>query len=205
MSDASGADPRRHEGAPEIRIHYVRPPHRRTVYRQHLVHDDGRVKITLARNLPFDPPLQILGQVALERGSDAVWFTFPGAWHDIGRFHRADGSLAGIYANIITPCIFQPGGDWETTDLFLDLWIPARPTHASPPGSAPHPTPFLLDAEELDAAEAAGHLPPRLAQAARAEARDLVQRAAAGSWPPPIVDVWTRERALLAFEALSTG
>ncbi|CAN5634015.1 hypothetical protein BH23GEM11_BH23GEM11_20800 [soil metagenome] len=182
--------------APEIRIHYLRPPDRRTVYRQHLVHDDGRVKITLARDLPFEPPLRIQGEVALERGSDAVWFTFPGAWHDIGRFHRADGTFTGIYANIITPCVFQPGGDWETTDLFLDLWIPARP-----PG-APEPGPSLLDAEELDDAEASGHLPPRLARAARAEARDLIRRAAAGSWPPPIVHAWTRARAVQALEAI---
>jgi predicted RNA-binding protein associated with RNAse of E/G family len=198
---APGTGSGRPRAAPEIRIHYLRPPDRRTVYRQHLVHDDGRVKITLARNLPFEPPLRIQGEVALEQGSDAVWFTFPGAWHDIGRFHLADGTLTGIYANIITPCIFQPGGDWETTDLFLDLWIPARPLEPSDPGSAPEPGPFLLDAEELDEAALSGHLPPRLVQAARAEALDLLQRAAAGSWPPPIVHVWTRERALSVLEA----
>jgi predicted RNA-binding protein associated with RNAse of E/G family len=178
---------------PEIRIHYLRPPDRVTVFRQHLVHDDGRVKITLARNLPFDPPLRIGGEVALEAGSDAVWFTFPGAWHDIGRFHRADGAFTGIYANILTPCVFQPGGDWETTDLFLDLWIPA-----DAPDPLPRPVPRLLDAEELDAAEAAGHLSPRLAGRARAEARDLLERAAAGRWPPPEVNAWTLERARAA-------
>ncbi|TVP49115.1 MAG: DUF402 domain-containing protein [Gemmatimonadales bacterium] len=196
--DAGSGGPGRWSGAPEIRIHYLRPPDRRTVYRQQLVHDDGRVKITLARNLPFEPPLRIQGQVALEQGSDAVWFTFPGAWHDIGRFHRADGTFTGIYANVITPCVFEPGGDWETTDLFLDLWFPALPPASAEPGPTSPPVPFLLDAEELNEAEAAGHLSPRLAQAARAEARDLLGRAAAGSWPPPIVHAWTRGRALRA-------
>ena len=61
-------------------------------------------------------------EVALERGSDAVWFTFPGLWHDIGRFHRSDGTFTGIYANILTPPLIQPDGVWHTTDLFLDLW-----------------------------------------------------------------------------------
>jgi predicted RNA-binding protein associated with RNAse of E/G family len=196
VRDAAGAGSGRPGAAPEIRIHYLRPPDRRTVYRQHLVHDDGRVKVTLARDLPFDPPLRIRGKIALERGSDAVWFTFPGAWHDIGRFHLADGTFTGIYANIITPCVFQPGGDWETTDLFLDLWIPARPPESPDPVSARAPGPFLLDAEELDEAESSGHVPPRLARAARAEAHDLLQRTAAGTWPPPIVHAWTRERAL---------
>jgi predicted RNA-binding protein associated with RNAse of E/G family len=178
---------------PEIRIRYLRPPDRITVYRQHLLHDDGRVKITLARNLSWPSPLRIGGEVALEEGSDAVWFTFPGAWHDIGRFHRADGRLTGIYANVITPCIFQPGGDWETTDLFLDLWIPA----AWIPGEGSSPvTPSLLDEEELAVAEAAGAVSPGLAIQARREAARLLEAAAAGLWPPPVVREWTRARAL---------
>lgn len=168
-----------------IHIHYLRPPGRVQVYRQHLVHDDGKVKVTLARNLFFDPPLRIGNEIALERGSDAVWFTFPGAWHDIGRFHRADGTFTGIYANIITPCVFQPGGDWKTTDLFLDLWIPA--------GGGPAVT---LDEEELETALAAGHVDPALGNRARNEIVDLRARLEAKQWPPPVVETWTRERAL---------
>ena len=168
-----------------IHIHYLRPPGQVQVYRQHLIHDDGKVKVTLARNLPFDSPLRIGNEIALERGSDAIWFTFPGAWHDIGRFHRADGTFTGIYANIITPCVFQPGGDWETTDLFLDLWIPAN--------GGPVVT---LDEEELEHALAAGHVDPELGRRARKEALDLRTRFLAERWPPPVVEVWTRERAL---------
>jgi predicted RNA-binding protein associated with RNAse of E/G family len=203
-------------GSPEIRIHYLRPPDRLTVYRQRLVHDDGQVKITLARDLPFDPPLRIQGRVALERGSDAVWFTFPGAWHDIGRFYRADGTFAGLYANVITPCIFQPGGDWETTDLFLDLWIPAAPAPGSPGSPAPRDEardaealqevpPRLLDEDELDRAEAEGHLSRRLATLARGEASSLLVRAAEGSWPPDVVHAWPRRRALQVMETTPGG
>jgi predicted RNA-binding protein associated with RNAse of E/G family len=172
-----------------IHIHYFRPPAHRRVYRQALVHDDGQVKVTLARDLDFDPPLRIRGRVALESGSDAVWFTFPGAWHDIGRFHRADGSFTGLYANVITPCVFQPGGDWETTDLFLDLWIPD--------GGA---EPVILDEHELDEALAAGHLSTELGTRARWEIRSLLSGMEAGRWPPPVVKEWTRERALARLE-----
>ncbi len=193
---------------PEVRIHYLRPPDRITVYRQCLVHDDGRVKITLARGLPFDPPLRIGGQVALERGSDAVWFTFPGAWHDIGRFYLADGTFTGLYANLITPCVFQPGGDWETTDLYLDLWIPAVSSSAST-GSGTDGSealqairPRLLDETELEEAESQGHLSRRLAALARAEAESLLRQASAGSWPPDVVHAWPRRRALQAIQAI---
>ena len=168
-----------------IHIHYLRPPEEMRIYRQHLIHDDGRVKVTLARDLLFDPPLCILDRIAMESGSDAVWFTFPGAWHDIGRFHRADGTFTGTYANILTPCVFQPGGDWETTDLFLDLWIPAEGGPA-----------VILDEEELEEALEADQLDSALGQRAREEIRRLQVGLEEGVWPPPVVEEWTRERAL---------
>lgn len=188
----------------EIRIHYRRLPDRITLYRQHLVHEDGRVKVTLARNLPFDPPLRILGEVALERGSDAVWFTFPGAWHDIGRFHRADGRFTGIYANVLVPCTFDAGGDWETTDLFLDLWIPASVwTERGQRGQGIRP--HLLDEAEFTAAARSGGLPRRWAEAARTEASRLLSEAGRGAWPPPIVEAWTLDQARARARSIGAG
>ena len=170
-----------------VRIHYRRPPDRITVFEQTLVHDDGRVKVTFARSLSRADPVRIGDSVVLEEGSDAVWFTFPGRWHDIGRFHRADGRFTGIYANVITPCVFQPGDDWETTDLFLDLWIPA----GAPPSRA-----VLLDEDELSAAESTGRVERRLAKRARAEADVLLRAAQEGTWPPAVVEAWPRDRCL---------
>lgn len=173
-----------------VRIHYLRPPSNRTVYRQLLVHDDNRVKVTLARGIEMEEPIRFGGRTALENESSAVWFTFPGAWHDIGRFHLADGTPSGIYANVITPCRFHPGGVWSTTDLFLDLWIPAEE------GSFAWGAARLLDEAELDAAEAAGHVAGTLALRARREAARLQNELAAGAWPPPSVMDWTLARAM---------
>lgn len=179
--------PRPHLGShpsefPEVRIAYLRPPDRTTSFRQRLVHDGTDVKVTLAEGLDVDPPLRIHGRPVLERGSSAIWFTFPGAWHDIGRFYLADGKPTGLYANLITPCVFDTALDWQTTDLFLDLWIPE--------GGDPR-TPHLLDADELDEAVLLGHLSLRLAETARQEADSLLRRAATGAWPPPVVGDWT--------------
>jgi predicted RNA-binding protein associated with RNAse of E/G family len=171
---------------PTVHIHYLRPPSRLTVFRQVRVHETPGAIITLAEDLVFDPPLVIDGAVALETGSSAVWFTFPGAWHDIGRFYRRDGTFTGLYANLITPCIFETAIDWSTTDLFLDLWIPA--------GGNPR-NPHLLDRDEFDRAVSAGHLTPRHANAALEEAESLRSRAASGAWPPTLVTEWTLERA----------
>ena len=168
---------------PLVHIHYLRPPDREQVYTQYLISEEEGVKITYAQDLNLESPIEIDGSVVLEPGSEAIWFTFPGAWHDIGIFHRADGSFTGTYANILTPCVFEEGGIWRTTDLFLDLWI-------DPSGHL-----LTLDEDQLEEAEAKGWVDPETARRAREEARTLCEQAAAGLWPPEIVGRWTLARA----------
>jgi predicted RNA-binding protein associated with RNAse of E/G family len=151
------------------------------VFEQTLVLDGEDVKVTLAEHMPYEPPMRIEGNVVLELGSDVVWFTFPGAWHDIGRFHRADGTFTGCYANILTPPELD-GGRWDTTDLFLDVWVGRN-------GKA-----LLLDEDELDEALGREWVDGATAERARAEARSLVEGAKRGTWPPPVVSEWTLER-----------
>jgi predicted RNA-binding protein associated with RNAse of E/G family len=176
-------------GFPTVRIRYRRPPNRLQVFEQRLVADLPEVKITLAESMPYEPPMRIEGDVVLELGSDVVWFTFPGAWHDIGRFHRADGTFTGIYANVLTPVEIQ-GNVWDTTDLFLDVWM-------GPEGRA-----VLLDEDELDEALGREWLDAETAARARQEAQRMLQGAAEGRWPPPVVGEWTlgRCREVLAGE-----
>ena len=166
-----------------VRILYLRPPDRRESFVQRLILDTPEVKVTLAQNVPFDPPIRIQGEVVLEKGSDAVWFTFPGSWHDIGRFHRADGTFTGIYANILTPPIIRPGGEWETTDLFLDVWI-------NPQGYL-----ALLERDPLEEAENEGWISSETAARARAEAAWIREEFEADRWPPAVVHEWTLDRA----------
>lgn len=168
---------------PTVHIHYLRPPSREEVFRQLLVLDGEDVKVTLATDLDFDPPLRIGGEVALESGSDAVWFTFPGRWHDVGRFHLADGTLTGIYANVLTPPVLGRDLVWHTTDLFLDVWLP--------PGGSP----TVLDREELDEAAREGWVDEETRGRAVREAEHIVALAEEGRWPPEVVREWTLERA----------
>jgi predicted RNA-binding protein associated with RNAse of E/G family len=121
-------------------------------------------------------------ETVLAPGSPAVWFTFPGEWHDIGRFHRPDGAFTGFYANVLTPVRVE-GDAWHTTDLFLDVFL------------APGGRLALLDADELDGAERTGAVAPADARRARVEADRLLRAAAAGTWPPPIVHAWPLDRA----------
>lgn len=166
-----------------VRINYLRPPDRREVFVQELLLDTPEVKITLAEAVPFDPPIRIKGKIALEVGSDAVWFTFPGKWHDIGRFHRADGEFTGIYANILTPPIIESDGTWETADLFLDIWI-------DPEGRL-----AVLDEDQLSEAEAKGWVSGAEAARAREEVAWIEKEFEAGRWPPQVVEDWTLDRA----------
>lgn len=157
----------------EILIYYHRPPCGLEIYRQVLLRESPEVKVTLLARYT-QPTVRVGEQILLEQGAPALWFTFPGAWHDIGRFHRADGTVTGLYANILTPVVFAPGR-WETTDLFLDLWIP--------PGGPLQ----VLDEEEFARAVADGWLDLERAKRAREEVARLQEAYREGSWPPSIV------------------
>src|SRR5690625_7056866 len=67
-------------------------------------------------------------EVILEAGAPAIWFTFPGLWHDIGRFYLLDDTFTGYYTNIMTPVEFHDPLRWSTTDLFLDHWLDRKST-----------------------------------------------------------------------------
>lgn len=180
--------PDRPAGSGEVRIHYRRLPDDERIFLQRVVLERADVIVTLSEPLELGAPMEIAGAVALEAGSLALWFTFPGAWHDIGRFHRADGTFTGVYSNILTPPRID-GRVWDTTDLFLDLWLPAA-------GNA-----LVLDEDELAEALEKGHIDPSLAERAREEAERLSGLAREGVWPPPVVREWTLERALATLGA----
>lgn len=168
----------------KVKIHYLRPPDRKEIFEQLLIHDRPDVKVTFAQDLVVEPPRTIGGHVALERGSDIVWFTFPDVWHDIGRFHTADGDFRGYYANILTPPTFHPGGVWRTTDLFLDVWL------------RPGDDPIVLDRDEMDEAYERGWINAKVRRRALEEVERILADLARGNWPPAVTHHWTRERAL---------
>lgn len=173
-----------------LHIEYHRPPDHTSTYVQHLIVDDHDVKISLQESTPIEAPLRVGSDTILEPGAPVVWFTFPNLWHDIGRFHRANGEFTGLYANILTPVeLHAPESSidgpvqWKTTDLFLDVWV----GDGQPP--------VLLDEDEWSRARRLGHLTESVAARARAEAEALVANARRGRWPPPVVQEWTLERA----------
>jgi uncharacterized protein len=127
-------------------------------------------------------PTLVAGVPVLEPGSPAVWFTFPDAWHDVGRFHRPDGTFTGLYANVLTP-VRVDGDAWTTTDLFLDVFV-------TPRGEI-----HILDQDELADAEERGWIDKALACQARAEAARLARALRQGNWPPDVVHDWTLDRA----------
>ena len=169
-----------------VTIHYLRPPDHVEIFREPVVHRSPEAVVTLSRGVRASPPMEMDGRIVLETGSDIVWFTFPRLWHNIGRFHTAEGAFTGFYANVLTPVEMLPGRVWHTTDLFLDVWME--------PGKAPR----LLDEDELEAALDSGALEAETARRAREEAKRILELARAGRWPPPVVLDWTRRRALAA-------
>lgn len=165
----------------KVTLHYLRPPSGLEIYEQVLLLDRPEVKVTL---LPRHtrPDVRVDGEVILAEGAPVLWFMFPGEWHDIGRFYRADGTVTGWYANILTPVVFTPEL-WETTDLFLDLWIPARGPLR------------VLDLQEFQQAVAEEWLDAETAERAREEMERLKHAHREGTWPPPIVRTFDLDRS----------
>jgi predicted RNA-binding protein associated with RNAse of E/G family len=168
--------------AGDVEIHYTRPPGRITVFRQRVVQRTQECIVTLLEHTELRRPVTVRDAAVLEPGAPVVWFTFPGRWHDIGRFHTAAGRFTGFYANVLTPVQFITSTRWETTDLFLDVWLDELGTE-------------LLDVDELDAALSEGAVTPGHGRRARTEAAALIAAAAEGTWPPAICHEWTLGRA----------
>ena len=176
MSDA------RYSRGDTVTIHYRRPPDRVEVFAQAVVEDDDDCVVTFLPSAKVKKPMRIGGRVVLEPGAPIVWFTYRGdVWHDVGRFHLADGTFTGVYANVLTP-VRMDGDDWETTDLFLDVWMDAA-------GGVE-----ILDRDEFDAALSAGWIDPSTAARALSEAERLAGDARRGVWPPAHVREWGVER-----------
>lgn len=172
------------ESTSTVKIHYHRPPTREDLFVQTLVERTPEVVVTFMERTLLTRPVRAAGEIILESGSPAIWFTFPGLWHDIGLFHRADGGFTGIYTNILTPVHFLDPLSWETTDLFLDHWLDAA-------GNA-----MILDEDEFAHAIAEGWIDAETERRARAEADRIHELALTAAWPPPVVREWTLDRVL---------
>lgn len=167
--------------AERVQIHYRRPPDRVQVYSQEVVDATGERIVTWLPQAGLPRPAMAGEEVILDTNAPVIWFTYPGKWHDIGRFHLADGSFTGCYANLLTPVVIE-GPRWETTDLFLDVWVPAEGE------------PRILDEEELAEAVERGWVDAATAAHVRRHAAELLERAVRGEWPPAEVREWTLER-----------
>jgi predicted RNA-binding protein associated with RNAse of E/G family len=165
-----------------VTIQYTRPPDRLQVYNQLLIHEAPDHLVTFVPSTQIGAPVHAGDLVVLEPGAAAIWFTYPDRWYDIGRFHLADGTFTGFYANILTPVRIE-GDQWHTTDLYLDVFVGTD-------GRV-----MLLDQDELDEAERSGWVTRESAAKAREQASQLIASTQAGLWPPENVREWNLERA----------
>ncbi|CAN5820797.1 hypothetical protein BH23GEM6_BH23GEM6_08820 [soil metagenome] len=172
-----------------ISIRYRRIPDHERVFRQLLIAELDQCVVTLLEETRLERPVTARGKTILEPAASVVWFTYPGKWYDIGRFHLADGTFTGFYANILTPVIMD-GNRWETTDLLLDVWLGAD-------GQVE-----VLDQDEFGAAIQNGWLDVNTAERARSTAATLAARASVGSWPTAHVHEWTLDKARFTLGAV---
>jgi predicted RNA-binding protein associated with RNAse of E/G family len=165
-----------------VAIHYRRLPDRVSVFRQAVLEETPEYIVTFVEAVELAGPAVASSGVILEPGAPVIWFTYPGHWHDVGRFHLRDGSFTGCYANVLTPVRIS-GERWDTTDLCLDVWVGAG-------GEVE-----ILDEDDFAEAVRRGWVDDATAATARHHADDLARQARKGAWPPPHVYEWDLARA----------
>ena len=165
-------------GVDVITVHYQRldPERGLSLYTEARVADDGQ-RLTTTAVIPAEHQTQVsAGLWRLGLLPEAQTLTsirkhyFYAENFDILEFYDQTGALAGRYSDITTP-LTRIADAYHLTDLFLDIWItPAGTFHE-------------LDWDEFEAAVAAGHLTPELAQTARATLTRLRAEFQAGRFP----------------------
>ncbi len=168
-------DTRRYIGWPmpsRIRFEYHRPGKDTTIYHEWLVIDRPDVKVLLLDEYA-GREMTVGKSRILDDGAPIVWFIFPDAWYDVGRFHRAKGTFTGWYTNFSRPV--QVGESrWVGYDLFLDLWQPADGSHE------------WLDEEEFDKAVKSGIIDTYTSRRVARERASVESQLVDGAWPPQI-------------------
>ncbi len=155
-----------------IHYTYTRPGKETATYDHRLVVDEPDLKVLLMDDYE-GRPLRIDDAVVDEAGESLLWFVFPDAWHDIGRFHLADDTFTGWYTNLCTP-VQITDNDWSSTDLFLDHWM-------TPDGKQ-----TWLDEDELQDAITAGLLDAAARDRIEDERSQIQTHLDLGAWPPPV-------------------
>ena len=155
-----------------IQLHFDRPGKGVTQFEEWLVLDRGDTKVLLLEHYDGDDVVAD-GKTILAAGAPVVWYVFPETWHDVGRFHDAEGNLTGLYTNLCTP-MEMDGANWRTRDLFLDLWQPVDGD------------PVWLDEDELKAAVRSNIIDTYTHKRIKNERALIDMQVKLNSWPPPI-------------------
>ena len=164
----------------EILLEYRRPGKKTFQYPELLVWEDARLKV-LFMDHSSAPDVVVGGNVILQHGAPIIWFIFPGASFDVGRFHLKDGSFTGWYTDLCTPVQIETDR-WSTTDLFLDFWMPAKGE------------PLWLDQDEFEQAARRLVLTAEQTRMAETERARISELARVGAWPPAPCNEWDLAR-----------
>ena len=133
-------------------------------FRQELLADGPRWKITLQILDASFKSVRIDETTTLRSGSLLMWFLRPGQPFEIGAFYHGRGVFQGYYVNLIRPPQLE-SSPWIIEDLYLDVWLPESGDGA------------LLDEEELNAAVARAELSVAEAEEVRALGARLLAHA----------------------------
>jgi len=158
------------------RVHliYRRIPNRVLERDDELIADLGEVIVAKSRFEGMLAPLKVDGVEVIKNGYTMLYFAFIGENYDILKVYDEEGNFKGLYVDILA-YTKREGKAIEMLDLFLDVFI-------FPDGRA-----FLLDEDELEMALNYGLIGRETFDFAYRVAREIIEKAERGQFPPEIV------------------
>jgi hypothetical protein len=160
-----------------VRIEYIRPSKETTYYEEDFVSQD-ETRLRTFKTLPPDISerlsLALQKQDLIPPGKQVLsigktyFFAEP---FNLLEFRGANGELLGYYSDIGEPAVKLESGDYQMTDLYLDIWL-------YPDGRL-----LELDWDEFEEAIEKQVITPEQADIARAAMKRLVFEVKRGIYP----------------------
>jgi len=119
--------------------------------------------------------LIIGNKTVLEKGFSAIFFEFKRKYYGIAKIFNRNRELTGFYCNINTPIKRFENG-YQTTDLFLDLWV-------YPEGKQY----IILDEDEFEESVKKNWIDEKLAQKASKTLTQIIDMVKNDEFPPKSV------------------
>lgn len=154
---------------------YIRLPDKIAELNTELLYENKDILIVKSKLINPSKDLILENKTVLRKGFDAIFFEFKREYYGIAKIYNRKKEFTGYYCNINTPVKRFENG-YQTTDLFLDLWV-------YPDGKQY----IILDEDEFEDALKENWIDEKLTQKAKRSLEQIINIVKNDKFPPKFV------------------